>query len=133
MLDNTITLGVHVANSAAVVNIDFRRFNEYADRSVYISENHATELRDTLSFNRTMPKRSGNLKGVAKSGFKFTKDQRIAGVDETTTITQPLIAEVGFNVPVGTPVEQEILIRQRIIALLDNDVLMLRTSRTLEV
>lgn len=133
MLENTITLGVDIANNATVVDMDFRRYNEFADRSVYISEVHAIEKRDTLTFSRVPPKRSGNLKGVAKSGFKFTMDQVVPGVDETTTVTQPLLGETSFNVPVGTTVDQEILLRQRMIALLNNDVLMLRTMRTLEV
>lgn len=133
MLDNTITLGVDIANNAVVLNVDFRRYNEFADRSVYISGNHTVEMRDLLSFYRSQPKKSGNLKGVAKSGFKFTLDQEVPGVDATTTLTQPAIAEASFNFPVGVSVQTEILMRQRMIALLDNDILMLRVSRTLEV
>jgi hypothetical protein len=124
MQDNIITLAVDELNNDSTVDYDFTRYEEYQNRSVYIGEDHDLASRDTLSLYRTLPKVSGNYKGNAKSTLKFSKDYAVDGVDGVATLTAPVIAEVSFSVPVGVNAADRMIIRQRIIAILDDDTFM---------
>lgn len=123
MLDNIITLNVDLLNSGVMTPIDFIRFDEYQNRTVYISENHEPGMRDLLTFYRTFPKQVGTFKGVRKSSAKFTTDFTVSTSDGLTTIS-PSIVEVNSSLPVGLSDAQLVKIRQRAIALLDQDILM---------
>jgi len=133
MLDNTITLAVDELNTDSTTNHVFDRFEEYSNRSVYIGANHALTARDTLSFYRSFPKASGNFKGVAKTSFKFTQDLVVDGVDGIAQLTSPIITEVSFSVPVGVTAAEQMIARQRNIALLDDDTLMVALMNQLMV
>jgi len=133
MLDNIITLPVDPANNETVVQEAFTRYQEFGDRSEYIGPGHTLQNRNILSFSRTFPKTAGNSKGIAKSSIKFTADIQVEGVDNTTTNTRALIGGVTFNIPVGTTAEQAMALRQRLIAMIDNDLLLARSSEQLEV
>jgi len=133
MLDNTITLAVDELNTDSTTNHVFDRFEEFSNRSVYIGENHALTARDTLSFYRSFPKASGNFKGVAKTAFKFTQDLVVDGVDGVASLTSPIICEVSFSVPVGVTAAEQMIARQRAIALLDDDDLMVALMNQLMV
>lgn len=123
MLDNVITLPVDVANDTTLVETDFSRFDEYNSRTVYISENHLPDSRDLLTFYRTFPKPAGTFKGVRKTAVKFTQDTEVENsVGET--IAAPSIVEVSFSLPVGVTAAKATELRQRVIALLDNDTIM---------
>jgi hypothetical protein len=132
MLDNTITLSVDLLNSGVSTDVIFTRFDELLNRSVYTSPEHTFVSRDSLNFYRTLPKRSGNSLGVKKSAIKLTQDQQVEGVDSTTTITAPALLDISFSLPVGTTPETAKILRQRAIALLDNDTLMVRLTEALE-
>lgn len=125
MQPGEITIPVDELNDATIVvdNI-YTRFEEFANRSVYVGLNHQLDFRDTIALYRTFPKANANFKGVAKSAVKFTKDFTVAGVDGTTSVTAPLIVDVNFSIPVGLTVAQLIVVRQRVLALLDNDLIM---------
>jgi hypothetical protein len=124
MQDNVITLAVDELNTGSTTNHVFDRFEEFSNRAVYIGENHALTAKDTLSLYRTFPKASGNFPGVAKSSFKFSKDYAITGVDGVASLTSPVIVEVSFSVPVGVAEADQLIMRQRAIALLDDDTIM---------
>ena len=124
MQDNVITLSVDELNNDSTVDIDFKRFEEYQNRSVYTSENHVLTARDTLTFYRTFPKAAGNFKGTAKSSLKFSWDQAVTGVDGLSSLTSPIIADLGFSVPVGVTEATQLIMRQRLIAILDDDTIM---------
>lgn len=128
MLDNTITLSVDLLNTGTTTDVDFTRVDVFPNRSIYKSPDDTYVMRDMLGFYRTLPKRSGNLLGVEKAAFKITQDQVVPGVDATTTNTQPAILDVSWNFPVGTTPETRKILRQRAIALLDNDTLMERVG-----
>lgn len=121
MQANQITLNVDVANNGTPVEQIYNRYEETQNRSTYISTSHLPDDRDMFSLYRTFPTKSGNFKGVAKSAIKLTDDVAVAGVDSSTTLTAPTILEISFSVPVGAPVADLKEIRQRAIALLDND------------
>lgn len=122
MQDNVITLAVDELNDDNTVNHVFTRFDDsFANRSVYIGENHQLTARDTLSLYRSFPKAAGNFPGVAKSSIKFSMDHVITGVDGISQLTSPIIVEVSFSVPVGIDTAAQLIARQRAVALLDRD------------
>lgn len=124
MQPNTLTLAVDVLNNGTPVNVTYSRFEEYQNRSVYVDAAHTMAQKSTLSLYRTFPKQSGNFRGVTKSSIKFSRDFNVSGVDGTSTIVSPFIAEVSFSIPLGVTDAEILEIRQRIIALLDTDSIM---------
>lgn len=133
MLPNTITLAVDEANNATLINAVFSRDEEYLNRTVYAAANSSIIMRDTLGFYRTKPTKNGNFLGVAKSTIKFTVDQIVDGADGVAHFTQPVLAEVSFSIPVGTPAAAVKEIRQRIVALLDRDDIMTEAQERLQI
>jgi len=124
MQADQIVLSVDAANDGNPANETYERYQEFENRSVYIGSTHVPEARDILALYRTFPNKSGNSKGVSKSTVKFTEDVEVAGVDSATTLTAPIILELSFSVPVGTPAATVVKLRQRALAMLDNDTLM---------
>lgn len=124
MQPNTLTLAVDVLNDGTPVNSTFTRFEEFQNRSVYVDSVHSMAQRSTLSLYRSFPKQSGNFRGVSKSSIKFSRDFNVTGVDGSSTIVSPFIAEVSFSIPLGVTDAEILVMRQRIIALLDADSIM---------
>jgi hypothetical protein len=120
MLADQITLPVDELNDDTLVNYVFSRFSDTLNNSTYIGAEHASDARDTLKFYRTFSKANGNFRGVKKSAFKFSWDQQVTGVDGVSVITAPLISDVAFSIPEGTTDANVLIMRQRIIALLDH-------------
>lgn len=136
MLDDQLTLTVDVANDGTTTADEdqvYTRYEEHLNRSVYIAEGHTVAAPHTLSFYRTQPKANGNFKGMAKSAFKFSETLLVPGADGVTTVSAPLICEVSFSTPVGATTEQIVELRQRLVALLDNDIFMNKLNVTLSV
>jgi hypothetical protein len=124
MLDNIITLPVDELHDATDVNCAYTRHEESVNRTVYISPDHSLVAPDLLTFYRTPVKQSGNFRGVAKTSAKFSQSILVDGVDATTSVSAPIIIDVGFSVPVGATPAQVLLARQRAVALLDLDAIM---------
>lgn len=133
MLADVLTLAVDDLNNDGSTDHVFDRFEEYQNRSVYTGVNHSVITRDTLSFYRTFPKVMGNFKGTAKCAMKFSKDYAVDGVDGIASLTSPLIIEVSCSVPVGIAVADQMVGRQRVIALLDDDSVMVKLMNQLMV
>jgi hypothetical protein len=133
MLDNTLSIDVDEANNASTVQHDYRKHNVYENRSVYYGPNHSQTNRELLGFYRTEATKSGNYRGVSKNSIKLTHDVEVEGVDTTTTVTAPAIAEISFSLPVGTTAAKKVLMRQTLIALLDDDTFMASVSDDLEI
>lgn len=123
MQSDTIVLPVDLLNSGVTTNVTYQKFDAYQNRSSYISTFHTPDSRDNLTLFRTFPKVSGNFKGTRKTAVKFTKDFTVATVDGGTTVS-PLIIEVSFSIPLGIPVADQLVCRQRAVAFLDNDTVM---------
>lgn len=132
MLENTITLHVDELNNATLVDIDYDRFDQYQNRSVYIAETHTIAAPDTLTLYRTFPKTSGNYLGQMKVTSKFSKTISVPGVDGSD-VQGPLILEISASMPVGATSAQRKLMRQRAIALIDRDDIMIRFMDNLEI
>lgn len=124
MQPNQIILTVDPENTGVTESQTYDRYEESLNKSVYIGATHVPESRDTMALYRTQPTKSGNFKGVAKSAVKFTEDIAVAGVDSSTTLTAPMIVDVSFSIPVGATDAQVEEIRQRVIAALDDSVMM---------
>lgn len=123
MLD-TFTVQVDEANNAVNVATLFTKVDYSGNKSIFQAPAHSLLLRDKLEFFRTYPTKSGNFNGVAKCGFKLTDDEIVAGVDQSTSLVAPEIGQVSFSVPVGVTAASSKKLRQRIIAILDNDTIM---------
>lgn len=136
MQPNEIVLDVNDDNddgTTPTVEVTMTRFDEYQNRSEYISDTHTISVRDKLGLYRTQPKQSGNFRGTAKSAVKFTTDHSVAGVDAATTIIAPAIVEVGFSFPVGMTAAQCLVMRMKAVALLQDDTVMVPLTDQLMV
>jgi len=136
MQPNTISLAVNEDNDDGTtpdVVHDYSRYDEYQNRSVYISDSHTLALRNTLGFYRTFPKPSGNFLGVAKSAVKLTEDIVVPGADATTTITVPNIGEVKFSFAVGATPAQTLAFKMRMSAMIAEQAIMADLTDKLSV
>lgn len=127
MLSNVITLTVDETNDGATtpdVDHEFVRFDTFNTRSVFHHSTHAEDKRDMLGFYRTTPKPNGLDRGNIKTSFKFTKDVEVDGSDGVSTLTKPIIFEVNATVPLGADSAEILLERQKVVALMDDDVIM---------
>lgn len=125
MQPNTITLNVDLLNDGNTTPVTYTRFSEYENRVVYVNKAvHTDEARDMITFYRSFPVKSGNFKGVRKTSVKITKDFVVPGVDDSTTVTAPLIQEFSVSRPVGLTAAQMTAERQLTIALADDDSIM---------
>jgi hypothetical protein len=124
MQPNQITLAVDELNNETTVDAIFDRNEEYLNRTVYVHENHTLASKDVLSFYRNTPAASGNFPGMVKVAAKFSRDVSVAGVDQTTTIVSSSIGEFSFRIPIGATAAFCLELRQRMIALLDDDTVM---------
>lgn len=123
MQPDEFTLAVDTENTDVTTDVVYTKFDKSQNYSIYHLPNHTLSSRDMLGMYRSFPKQSGNFRGTAKSAVKYTKDITIPGVDSLDLVA-PLIVEVSFSIPVGATVAQCIEMRQRTIALLDNDLIM---------
>jgi hypothetical protein len=133
MQPNTVTLAVDLLNTGATTNVVFTRHEELTNRSTYRSPSHSLASRDILQLYRTAPTRSGDFLGAAKTTVKFTQDVAVDNASGTGTLTAPLIVEINFSVPVGTPDAEILVSRQRAIALLDMDTVMVPLNSLQEI
>lgn len=123
MLSDSITLVIDDDHDGgtAPVELVYSRADYVSGRSMYISGDHSPSRHDTLKFFRTLPKPSGNFPGVEKSAAKFSKTFEVVGVDQSTTLLAPAIVEVSWSLPVGLTEAQQLALRQRVIALLNDE------------
>jgi hypothetical protein len=124
MQANQLTLSVDYLNDATTTDEVYSRADFFGNRSVYHGASHSAVLRDTISLYRSGPKPNGNFRGVTKNSAKLSKDVEVAGADGVATLTVPSICEISFSLPVGITDADILKLRQRAIALLDDDTIM---------
>lgn len=124
MISNDLTLNVDYLNDGNTTAEAYERSETYQNRSVFVGDSHQLDARDTMSFYRSFPTKNGNFKGTAKSSVKLTRDVDVTGVDGVATLTSPIIVEASFSIPVGATAADVLKARQRMIAILDTDVVM---------
>lgn len=98
MLPESITLAL--PNGGTPVNEIATRIDVFTNRSSYNLAGHSPALRKQLGFYRTLPKRQGKFLGVTRSAVKVTLDIDVPNSVGEPTV-QPLIADLGFAVPIG--------------------------------
>jgi hypothetical protein len=99
MLDNTITLAYDAEGDGNPVDVVIRRYQEYTDRSVYVFPD-AESGDHNVTFYRTLPKASGNFKGVARVRQKLSIPVTVDGVDGNP-VASAIIIEWSGSVPKG--------------------------------
>jgi hypothetical protein len=131
MLDNILVINSEDAASAPTV-LNYTRFDELVNRSVYHSATHDYSLRDTVGFYRTLPKRAGNFMGTKKSALKFTRDQQVPGADASTTLVQPMLFDLSTAIPVGTTAANITVALNDLAALIQDSAFIMRLVNDLE-
>ena len=124
MLPNEIVLPVDLLNTGSTTDQTYTRADYSSGKSQYEGSNHALNARDLVIFNRTYPKENGNFLGVKRSTTKVIQDVTVLGKDGISSITQPMSIETRYVIPVGTPEATVLELRQRNIALQDDDATM---------
>lgn len=127
---SSIVLSVDAANSGSPTNETFVLTSPSEGKSSYILAGTTLQDRTELTLYGTRPKRAGNFRGVIRSGIKFNLAVEVDGVDATDSIDSDAIVNVQFSIPVGTATADIVHIRQRVIALLDDDTLMAKLNET---
>jgi hypothetical protein len=61
---------------------------------------------------------------VIRSEARLTESVEVEGVDTTTTVAGVATVALAFSIPLGTPESAVLLLRQRALALLDDDAIM---------
>lgn len=123
MQSNSIVLPVDLLNTGTTTDYTFTRYEEHLNRSLYIGSAHEPGMRDTLALYRTPPKPTSTFKGVLKSSVKLTTDKTVAD-PIGGTVDAAFIAEISFSTPIGVSAADQMIMRQRLIALLDDDTIM---------
>lgn len=122
MQEGTITLTVDTENDGVNPATQvLTRAEETVNRTTYEFATHSLVAKDIVQFYRTYPKRSGNSRGNAKCAIKVTTDVSVDNADGSGEIVLPLIGEVSFSIPVGVTPAQTMVLRQRLVSLLDDD------------
>lgn len=119
-----IVLSVDTANSGSTTNETFVVTDPSGGRSSYILDGTDLGDREELVLFGTRPKRAGNFRGVIRSGVKFTKAVSVPGVDATDSIDSDIILNLSASVPVGASETDLVHLRQRLVAILDDDAIM---------
>jgi len=123
MQPDTITIACDVLNNGTTENHVFTRYREEGLKSTYIGPNHSPMAFDMLSLTANTPKPSGNFPGTQKSTFKRSKQFTVVGVNGENVVL-PAIVEVSFSIPSGVSVADQLVLRQEVLNLLDQDALM---------
>lgn len=126
MLANQIIIDVNHDNddgTTPAIQEVYDRYEEYLNRSVYVHTGHSLGSKDTLSFYRTPPKPVGSFKGMAKTAIKFSKELVVPD-SVGGEVMAPVILHVTASIPVGATQEQKLLMRQRVVGLLNDDTVM---------
>lgn len=133
MLDNTITLPVDLLNNGTPTDQVFTRFREEPERTEYHGPTHTGAVQDILTLTRKSPVRNGNFLGAYRTKAVFTQSFDVTGYDGTTLKGIVANVSVEMTVPLGLTSAQVLTLRQRVIALLDQDIPMDRFNRLGEI
>lgn len=123
-ISSSITLSVDTTNDNTPEEQVLTLFDGTTGRKEFHFPGHAFTSREQVVFTRALPKPNGNFAGTRKTSFKITDDEIVDGLDPATDIKAPGIMEVNCSLPVGISSAVAKLMRQRVIAILDNDALM---------
>lgn len=109
MLNNTLSLGT------GELTTNIRRFEEAANRTVYIFPDHSQRAPHTLTLYRTLAHRQGSDLGRDKRSVKLTVPQVVKNA-EGVDVQRALIAELSVSTPVGAEVVSVTAIREQLVS-----------------
>jgi hypothetical protein len=92
--------------STAAVAVTLTRHAEELHKSTYRTADHSPTNPDTMSFFRTLPKRSGDFLGVERVAVKRTRTETVESAAGLETKAASNI-EVAINLPVGLTVAEK--------------------------
>jgi hypothetical protein len=98
------------------------------NRSTYEGPNHTLVVPDLMQLYRTPPKRSGDFLGTAKASIKFTQTELVADAKGNET-AKPALVAVDMSLPIGMTDARKVLIIQRAIAGLQNEMALLLAQK----
>lgn len=122
-LSSTLNVQIDKENDGSAIAVVLTELDRSADRSRYKFPDHSLISRDQVEFMRTFNKKSGNFNGVARASIKLTRDVTVPGVDVTTSVTAPQIAQISFNNPVGTTPAQDLELAMRLVGIIIDNVI----------
>lgn len=122
-LSSTLSVQIDKENDGSAIAVVLTELDRSADRSRYKFPSHSLISRDQVEFMRTFNKKSGNFNGVARASIKLTRDVTVPGVDVTTSVTAPQIAQISFNNPVGTSPAQDLELAMRLVGIIIDNVI----------
>lgn len=122
-LSSTLNVQIDKENDGSAIAVVLTELDRSADRSRYKFPSHSLISRDQVEFMRTFNKKSGNFNGVARSSVKLTRDVTVPGVDVTTSVTAPQIAQISFSNPVGTTPAQDLELAMRLVGIIIDNVI----------
>lgn len=114
MLNNTLPLGV----GASAIMI--RRFEEAANRTVYIFPGHSQRAPHTLTIYRTLAQRQGSDLGRDKRAVKLTVPQIVKNA-EGIDVQRAVIAELSVSTPVGAEAASISAVRKQLVAFIESE------------
>lgn len=100
MLSNTLVIPVLLDSTPE--NVEFRRFEENSNRTVYIGPEHQLDSKQVLIVSRSLPKKSGNFRGNLTTEVRIFDDVTIKAADGSDlsvpgSITITAVLPVGCN------------------------------------
>lgn len=120
MLANEITISVDALNSGSAAAVTLEKRTADVNKSVYAFPTSTLQKPDTLTVARTFAKRNGSYLGNSRAVVKLSMPVDVQNADGSSVVAASIL-EVSASLPVGITPAQTKLLRQRLIAFLDND------------
>lgn len=133
MQANTLTLPVDTTNNGTTTNRNYNRYREEPEKTEYRGPDHAGIVQDTLTITRKSPTRNGNFLGAYRTKAQFAQSYDVIGLDGTTQKGINATISIEVVAPLGLTDAQLKELRQRALALLDNDTVMDALNRHGEI
>jgi hypothetical protein len=118
---NEIALIVDPLNNGTTETQTYSNQSRAEGSSLYRLVGSDLKNRDELRFAATLPKRSGNFPGVLRTEVRLTQSVEVEGVETSTTVSGTATLSLQASIPLGMTEADVKLLRQRMIALLDED------------
>jgi len=121
---NTIVLQVDELDDAVLVPTTYTRFEEIQNRTTYLElDNHSSMKPRKLQLYRSPLSSPGLSFGKQKSAVKFTDGFDVLNKEGATVVENALV-NISFSLPVGLSDAQRTLVRERVVAMINDDTVM---------
>jgi hypothetical protein len=132
MFNDTWTLSYDPENDASSISAAFTKFDQTSTLSIYTGPNHTFLQRETLSFQRTLPRKEGDFLGFKRSSIKTTVD--VDCVNDAGEVSKvPVIITTKAAVPVGAVDAQALAALQLHRGVVADDAIFLKSAQELSI